>query len=253
MQEDDKSKNLRINVHDAIHVQEAKGVNLEIKKIIKRTADVLEKTNEILVESSKSQSKQQILLTLIGSFLGFFFAVILFFITDYIKEINEKEQLNGALIQECKYNIIQINRTIDDFNYFTKNFKSMISNLKEGLRNRDYKAFEIKSLEYSHQKAVDLIEPDIRTTFFEKAFNNGLLYEVLSFEQIPTYNYFTNFAKWHLEQANSIKSDLKNFKIEGASEHIFSSLDSRMKSSESAIARYENFRKSIELLINSLE
>ena len=114
MPENDKPKNVKLNVHDSIQIQEAGEVNLEIKKVIKRTADVLEKTNEILIESSKSQSRQQIRSTFIGSVLGFFLAVCLFFGTDYYTERNKKETLKRTLIQECKYNSLQINKTIED-------------------------------------------------------------------------------------------------------------------------------------------
>lgn len=101
----------------------------------------------------------------------------------------------------------------------------------------------------------DITEPDIRNTFFKAAFDTGLLYEVLSYERIPRYDYLAKFTKLHLENVNRIKSELiENLEMGGTNEYKMA-LNERWLDSTVVLINdtYVVFRQSIEELINNLE
>ena len=191
MNETKKPNNLKINVSEDISVEEYINGKVEFKEVIKRTADVLETTNEILLKSSKSQSRQQFLTTLIGSVLGFILAIFLFFITNYFQEEIKKNNLKNALFKECNYNILQIERTINQLTE-TKN----------------------KIIDYSESKFVfpiltkkinlkEIINPEIRSTFFNKAYDTGLLYEHVDYAEISRYDYYKKTSEQLIRDINA--------------------------------------------------
>ena len=186
MSDKDKKNNLKINVHDSIHLQETTNVNLEIKKIIKRTADVLEKTNEILTESNRTQRRHLLIATLIGSFLGFIFAILLFFITGYVERYIKEQAILQSLLHEQLYN-----QTVADFALQT------ISERKELIQTY-FKRKVILPEITKDIKSLKIITDQFSDIFFKEAFENGVLLgkihpvELIEWKRINSNNQHEN-------------------------------------------------------------
>ena len=240
--DDEKTKSSVLEKHESVIKLKSENVTLEVQEVIKRTAEVLKKTNEILVQSSKSQSRQQITNTLIGSFIGFVLAIGLFFITEYVRDIKEKENLEKLFIHECKYNLFQINITILDLRKLKEAIAEDIEYTETPFGFLFLEAFTGK-----------ITTPDIRMTFFNKSVDSGLLYAKMNYKDIPRYEHFISYSKSTIMNIENIKNDI--IKAYSAQTHsiVMDRLKKLSSKLDSEIKRHKKFQYSIEKLIQIFE
>ena len=131
--------------------------------------------------------QEQILSSFIGSFLGFIFAIILFFITNAIIKSQRKKNLNRHLKREFEYDISLL--------------KSWISDIEKVLRKVTLNDFSVYSyLNYSY----------FQRTFIQKAFDSGIMYNKLDNEDISQLNTILTHCNINLE--DYINSFIKKWK-----------------------------------------
>lgn len=108
---------------------------------------------------------EQIIATFLGSILGFFFGIALFYLTETFKVKRQKGQLLKGLKREFEFNFSLIDNWIED----TEKILRKISAL-------DREVFTFYRL------------TDFQRLFTDKCFNQGILYDALSTKELAILN-----------------------------------------------------------------
>jgi len=135
---------------------------------------------------------QQMLASLLGAFLGFASALIVFFLTYYIRNYLSKRTLRRHLKREFEYNLSLIRDWIEE-----------IEKILRKISSSDKKVYSY--LQYSY----------FQRYFIQEAFKLGIMYNLLSNEELSKLNNSLIHCSLAGEQyINSIVSQWKSGKIE---------------------------------------
>jgi hypothetical protein len=108
---------------------------------------------------------EQILATFIGSFTGFILAIVLFYITEKIKNSQTKKSIVNSLIREFQYNIVLIDEWT---NTIEKILRQITANDSEVYLYLKYSAFQ--------------------QLFLKKAIEWGILYDLVNNDDVAKLN-----------------------------------------------------------------
>ena len=135
---------------------------------------------------------EQIAASFIGTFFGFIFAIILFYITNKILEIRNKKVLLKHLKREFEYDISQIKGWIEEIDKILRKITANDSNV-------------FSYLKYSY----------FARSFIQQAFNSGILYNKLNDEEISNLNTILSHCDLGFEgYINSLITQWKSSSIE---------------------------------------
>ncbi len=124
--------------------------------------------------------QEQLIATIIGSFTGFLFAVVLFILSEKLKNYLAKKQLGRNLILECQYNIEILKEVIERFKSDWEN------DLKYWENSDEFPEIEIGRFRWFMDCAIS-VKIHFLSTFFEKALESGFIFEVVDIEDVNNY------------------------------------------------------------------
>lgn len=140
----------------------------------------------------RADFKEQILASFIGTFFGFVFAILLFFITNKMIEIRNRRILYRHLKREVEYDISLIQEWIDE-----------IDKVLRKITAKDLNVFSY--LKYSY----------FQRSFIQQAFISGIMYNKLNNEEISQLNTILSHCDINFEgYVNSLITQWKSSTIE---------------------------------------
>lgn len=158
---------------------------------------------------------QQIIASLIGTFVGFVFSIVLFYLTEKWKSAHTNKNLSSNIQRELQYNVDFLNGYKDEFE---KMLRQVTANTKPVY------------LIFKHSK--------LQRLFILEAFQKGLLYKYLTVDEINNMDVMINYFLPYRDQALN---------------QILSSYNSGQNTAQSALATLEWDRDQIDLYIKILK
>jgi len=135
---------------------------------------------------------EQIIATLIGTIIGFIFALVLFYLTDIIKRNKQKKEIIQLLKREVEFNTKLLLKYLKDINKIIENITANDNRINTYLKYSDFQVI-----------------------FFGKSIQSGYIYEIFTDDEITKIidciNHFTLFSENYI---NNFVGQFKNNEID---------------------------------------